>query len=344
MIRSRPSSRCWTSGSADQRRRVDGAAAHGLPLDRGAGLLSGRPLPRVQRHPQRPDAALGRDHRRGRRLPRSRPATPTGTPSTGAAGWSAASTATAASPAPSTTARSPCWPTGTTASGSTAPTTSSSAPTARSGSPTRATASTATTRATGPTARSAAATSTASTRSPARSRIVADDFDRPNGLAFSADERQLYIVDTRAQAHPPLRRRATDGTPVRRARCSPPATPAASTASALDDAGRIWAAAHDGLHCFDPDGTLIGKLRVPEIVANLTFGGPQRNQLFISATTSLYSIRVNVTGVAYPAGQATPRRGDWPRSAGRPGRTRPGAGGWPAPTSHRRTPGTRRAG
>ena len=43
----------------------------------------------------------------------------------------------------------------------------------------------------------------------------------------------------------------------------------------LDDAGRVWAAAHDGLHCFDPDGTLIGKLRVPEIVANLTFGGPQ---------------------------------------------------------------------
>ena len=55
-----------------------------------------------------------------------------------------------------------------------------------------------------------------------------------------------------------------------------------STASALDNAGRVWAAAHDGLHCFDPDGTLIGKLRIPEVVSNLTFGGAKRNQLFIT--------------------------------------------------------------
>jgi len=46
--------------------------------------------------------------------------------------------------------------------------------------------------------------------------------------------------------------------------------------------------AADGLHCFDPDGTLLGKLRLPEIVANVTFGGPQRNVLFVCATTLLY--------------------------------------------------------
>jgi gluconolactonase len=68
----------------------------------------------------------------------------------------------------------------------------------------------------------------------------------------------------------------------------------------IDDGGRIWAAAEDGLHCFDPDGTLIGKLHVPEVVANFTFGGPKRNRLFICATSSLYSIMVNVTGVIYP--------------------------------------------
>ncbi|MGZ4806450.1 MAG: SMP-30/gluconolactonase/LRE family protein, partial [Ilumatobacteraceae bacterium] len=50
------------------------------------------------------------------------------------------------------------------------------------------------------------------------------------------------------------------------------------------------------VHCFEPDGTLIGKLHLPERVSNLTFGGPQRNRLFITATTSLYSIRLTVNG------------------------------------------------
>ena len=70
----------------------------------------------------------------------------------------------------------------------------------------------------------------------------------------------------------------------------------------LDDARRIWAAAHDGVHCFDPDGTLLGKLHIPEIVSNLTFGGPKRNDLFITATSSLYCLRLNITGARYPAG------------------------------------------
>ncbi len=68
----------------------------------------------------------------------------------------------------------------------------------------------------------------------------------------------------------------------------------------LDSEGRLWAAAGDGLHCFDPDGTLLGKLHVPEIVANLTFGGAQRNQIFMCATSSVYSIRVTARGARYP--------------------------------------------
>ena len=66
----------------------------------------------------------------------------------------------------------------------------------------------------------------------------------------------------------------------------------------LDDTGRLWAGVGDGVHCFDPDGTLIGKLHLPEDAANLTFGGLARNRLFITATTSLYSIRINVNGAA----------------------------------------------
>jgi gluconolactonase len=152
--------------------------------------------------------------------------------------------------------------------------------------------------------------------------IVADDFDRPNGLAFSADERQLYITDSERD-HIRLfsvtedsvtEDGVTEDSVTAGARLEGGAVFATCDAGTfdgirLDSAGRIWSSAGDGLHCFDPDGTLIGTLRVPETVANLEFGGPQRNQLFICATTSLYSIRVNVTGVAYPAGQATPRQG-----------------------------------
>ncbi|MHB1499048.1 MAG: SMP-30/gluconolactonase/LRE family protein, partial [Acidimicrobiales bacterium] len=64
-----------------------------------------------------------------------------------------------------------------------------------------------------------------------------------------------------------------------------------------DDEGRIWTSAADGVHCYDPDGTLIGKLRVPEVVANVTFGGDRRNQLFITATTSVYTLLVGVRGL-----------------------------------------------
>jgi gluconolactonase len=129
--------------------------------------------------------------------------------------------------------------------------------------------------------------------------IVADDFLRPNGLAFSPDESQLYVVDTRRKH-------------IRRFDVTPEATLTDGNVFAtcdagtfdgirLDDTGRVWAAAHDGLHCFDPDGTLTGKLHLPEIVSNLTFGGPKRNELYITATTSLYSLRLNINGIRYPA-------------------------------------------
>ena len=68
----------------------------------------------------------------------------------------------------------------------------------------------------------------------------------------------------------------------------------------IDDAGRLWLAAHDGLHCVHPDGTLLGKLLLPEVCANLTFGGPQGNVLFVTATNLLLSIRVTCRGASYP--------------------------------------------
>ncbi len=129
-------------------------------------------------------------------------------------------------------------------------------------------------------------------------RIVADDFDRPNGLAFSTDEQTLYVADTRVNH---IRRFAVgaDG------RLTDAGVFAECTAGVfdgirLDTTGRIWAAAGDGVHCYAPDGTLIGKLLIPETVSNLVFGGPKRNRLFVAASTSIYSILLNVNGAPGP--------------------------------------------
>jgi gluconolactonase len=126
---------------------------------------------------------------------------------------------------------------------------------------------------------------------------VADDFDRPNGLAFGADESVLYIADS-ARRH--IRRFDVTDPGLSGGEVFATCDAGAFDGLRLDAAGRLWGAAHDGLHCFDPDGTLIGKLLVPEVVSNLTFGGPKRNHLFITASSSVYAIRVNINGVRYP--------------------------------------------
>ncbi len=123
---------------------------------------------------------------------------------------------------------------------------------------------------------------------------VASDFDRPNGLAFSLDESRLYIADTRRN-HIRVFPVDADGL-VGDGEVFVECTVGVFDGIRLDDAGRVWAAAGDGVHCFDPDGTLIGKLHLPEPVSNLTFGGIQRNRLFVTATTSLYSIRLSING------------------------------------------------
>ncbi|MFG1749244.1 SMP-30/gluconolactonase/LRE family protein [Streptosporangium sandarakinum] len=129
--------------------------------------------------------------------------------------------------------------------------------------------------------------------------IVADDFVRPNGLAFSPDESTLYVVDTRA-GHLRAFEVGEDGALTGGAVL---ATCSSGIFDGLrvDTDGRIWAAAGDGVHCFDPDGTLIGKIRFPEAVSNLCFGGAKRNLLFVTATTSLYSIMLTVNGATRPA-------------------------------------------
>ena len=132
-------------------------------------------------------------------------------------------------------------------------------------------------------------------------RIVADDFVRPNGLAFSPDERRLYIADTGASHMPNGPRHIRVFAVAEDGALSGGDVFATCTAGSfdgfrLDDAGRIWTSAGDGVHCYHPDGSLIGKICIPEPVANVVFGGPKRNRLFICATTSLYSVLLPVNG------------------------------------------------
>lgn len=129
--------------------------------------------------------------------------------------------------------------------------------------------------------------------------VVADDFVRPNGLAFSADESQLYVVDTRARH---IRRFdvSADGC-LAGGGVFADAGESTWDGVRLDEDGRLWVAADDGLHCFHRDGALLGKLLLPESASNLTFGGTKRNLLFVTATWAVYVLRLNVCGVRYPA-------------------------------------------
>ncbi|MCA2228267.1 SMP-30/gluconolactonase/LRE family protein [Nonomuraea aurantiaca] len=124
---------------------------------------------------------------------------------------------------------------------------------------------------------------------------VADDFDRPNGLAFSLDESRLYIADTRRR-HIRVLDVHDNGTLSEGKVFAQGGDDDRFDGMRLDDTGRVWAAAGKAVLCHDPDGTLIGRLRLPDDVANLVFGGLKRNRLFIASSSSLYSVMLNVTG------------------------------------------------
>ena len=132
--------------------------------------------------------------------------------------------------------------------------------------------------------------------------IVADDFVKPNGLAFSPDERYLYVSDTGAthdRDGPRHIRRlevSEDGRSLGGSEVFAVCGTGLFDGFRLDREGRLWSSAGDGVHCFLPDGTLVGKIRVPETVANVTFGGAKRNRLFICGTTSLYAVYVTANG------------------------------------------------
>ena len=132
---------------------------------------------------------------------------------------------------------------------------------------------------------------------------VADDFVKPNGLAFSRDESVLYIADTGAshQSDGPRHIRqctlSSDGRRLESSRVFATCTNGLFDGFRLDREGRLWCSARDGVHAYAPDGRLIGKILIPETVANVCFGAPKRNRLFICGTSSLYAVYLKVNGL-----------------------------------------------
>ncbi|PZO02846.1 MAG: gluconolactonase [Hyphomicrobiales bacterium] len=142
--------------------------------------------------------------------------------------------------------------------------------------------------------------------------VVADDFVKPNGLAFSPDERILYIADSASGPDPKDGRRhiractvADDGASLGASTVFATCTAGVFDGFRLDAEGRLWASAADGVHIYHPDGTLIGKIGIPEVVANVCWGGPKLNRLFICGTSSLYAIMTATNGATWPVVAAT---------------------------------------
>ena len=141
---------------------------------------------------------------------------------------------------------------------------------------------------------------------PATGRLdaVITDFNCPNGLAFSPDERCLYVADTgRMFGDDPTHIRvfdvgeggALDGGDVFHV-----VRPGVADGFRIDSDGNLWSSAADGVHCINPQGALLGKILVPERVSNVCFGGRAKHRLFITATTSVYSVVLNREGVQRP--------------------------------------------
>ncbi|MDF1792837.1 MAG: SMP-30/gluconolactonase/LRE family protein [Thalassobaculaceae bacterium] len=131
--------------------------------------------------------------------------------------------------------------------------------------------------------------------------VVADDFQRPNGLAFSVDEQTLYIADSGFTRYKNGNRHirkfavGADGT-LSGGEVVMTCETGIYDGFRLDTEGRIWTSAGNGVECYLPDGNLIGRIKIPERVANLVFGGPKRNRMFIAGTSSIYAIMLPVTG------------------------------------------------
>jgi len=140
-------------------------------------------------------------------------------------------------------------------------------------------------------------------------KVVAGDFTRPNGIAFSPDGSRLYVVDTGITHGGPshIRSFAVEGERLGQGRVfAENFAPGMTDGIRTDTDCNIWCSmgwadpAEDGVRCYAPDGDLLGKIHLPEACANLCFGGKQRNRLFMAASTSIYALYVDARGSLLP--------------------------------------------
>jgi gluconolactonase len=141
--------------------------------------------------------------------------------------------------------------------------------------------------------------------------VVAGDLVKPNGICFSPDEKKVYIVDTGEPKQPgdPRPIRVYDlenGVRLKNGRMFTNMAPGSSDGIRCDVDGNLWSAAgwgaegFNGVHVFAPDGTLIGRIHLPETCANVCFGGAKKNRLFMAASQSLYALYVGTEGAQQP--------------------------------------------
>jgi gluconolactonase len=125
----------------------------------------------------------------------------------------------------------------------------------------------------------------------------------PNGLALSRDERTLFVANTRWTQYIHAIELDSSGNMVRRrvfADMSADGTNGVPDGMKIDEAGRVFCTGTGGVWVFEPDGTRIGIIETPEVCANIGFGGPDLRTLLLTATTSVYSLRVKVPGLPHP--------------------------------------------
>ena len=144
-------------------------------------------------------------------------------------------------------------------------------------------------------------------------KVVVDDFVEPNGISISPDEKKLYIIDTGFTDGPnnPSHIRVFDAD-VENGKLSNSRVfaempkPSITDGMRADRDGRIWCSVgwgdpnENGVRCYSPTGDLIGKIHIPETVANLCFGGQQRNRMYICGSRSLYAVYTSVQGAMKP--------------------------------------------
>ncbi|MEO5732821.1 MAG: SMP-30/gluconolactonase/LRE family protein [Rubrivivax sp.] len=135
---------------------------------------------------------------------------------------------------------------------------------------------------------------------------VADDFDGPNGLAFSPDEGLLYVAESGTQFAPEPKRHirvldvSDDGRSLWRARVFHTVSPGYADGFRCDQQGNLWSSAGDGVHCIAPSGDLLGRIYTPHAVSNLCFGGRLMSRLFLCCGSTLYAMSINQRAATWP--------------------------------------------